>query len=440
MKKIVKIAVAAAMVFGAGISAFAQNHEENPNYGKTPAERAENLRKLNSLRDGINKKDYQKAAVYLKDLMDNAPAASSNIYIWGATIYRNKAAGAESVTEKKVYTDSLMLVYDRRVKYFGDSPTKGAAYIRQQKAREYAALDPLDRAGVRKLYREAVDTKGATAEIAVEYFQQLVNGFRGSEIEAGDLIGEHERLLPLMAGASPEEKGIFESLFASSGAASCESLEALFSKELAADPDNTDVLAKAFDLMTTAGCDSDFYVSVAEKYYAQHPSPDVAVRLASAFENRRDYGKALKYLNEMLDAESDPASKSNIHVRIAASELGAKNSSNAAQAARQAILLNPDNGFAHLFLAESYIAGTGGCSGFQASTVFWLAYDELARARQAFAGEPAQQAAVDARMANCRANFPTFEEGFMYVDGYQDGKSYTVNCGWISGTTTIRSR
>jgi hypothetical protein len=72
--------------------------------------------------------------------------------------------------------------------------------------------------------------------------------------------------------------------------------------------------------------------------------------------------------------------------------------------------------------------------------VFWLAYDELARARSAFAGNEEQLRKVEQRMAICRSNFPTFEDGFMYVEGYTDGKSYTVDCGWIKGTTTIRSR
>ncbi len=440
MKKIFKSIILAAMVFGAGVAAKAQNHEEDPRYGATPQERTENFKKLDLLRNEYNNKNYAEAAVYLKELLNTAPAANSNLYIWGAAIYRDKAARAKSVAEKQVCVDSVMLIYDRRVEYFDDSPTRGTAYILQLKAREYLALNPPDREGVRKLYKDAVDAPGATPEAAVEYFRQLVNDFNGNDVEAEYLIDEYERLMPIMADASEEDRNNFETMFASSGAASCENIEALYSKQLAADPCNVDILVKAYDLMSMAGCESDFYVSVAERYYALESSSGVAIRLASVFENRKEYGKALKYLNEMVDDETDPAAKANLYVRISASELGAKRISAAAQAARQAIALNPDNGFARLLLAESYIAGSGECSGFHASSVFWLAYDELARARRSFAGEPAQLSAVDSRMANCRANFPTFEEGFMYVEGYQDGKSYTVNCGWISGTTTIRSR
>lgn len=443
MKTILKLAAATAIILSAGTSAaVAQNHLEDPRYGNTPEERTENLKRLNFLRDEVNNKNYNEAAVYLKEIMNTAPAASSNIYIWGASIYKNKAARAKSVAEKNNYVDSVMLIYDRRAEHYGDDPRRGRDYIKQMKARDYLSLNPLDREGVRRFYKEAVDEGGTATPpaFAVEYLQQLVNDFKGYEIEAETLLNEYERLLPIMAGGTDDEKNVFDSLFASSGAASCENLEALYSKELADKPGDLDVLRKAFNLMTMTDCKSDFYVSVAEQYYALEPSSNVAIRLASVFENKQEYSKALKYLNEMIATETDPAAKANLYVRVAASELGAGRSSSAAQAARQAVSLNPDNGFAHLFLAESYIAGTGGCGGFHASTVFWLAYDELARARQAFAGDAQQQQSVDQRMANCRANFPTFEEGFMYVDGYQDGKSYTVSCGWVSGTTTIRSR
>lgn len=441
MKKLIKIAVAAVMVFGMAFPVVAQqSHEENPLYGDTPEERTENLKKLNFLRDEIMNKNYAEAAVFLKDLMNDAPAASANIYIWGATIYKNKAARAKSIAEKKGFVDSVMMVYDRRVQYYGEHPTRGAAYIRQLKARDYASLDPLDREGVRKYYKEAVETAGATPEVAVEYFQQLVNDFKGYEIEAEFLLSEYEKLLPLMATGSEEEKTGFETLFASSGAASCENLEALFAPQLAADPNNVEILRKAFNLMSITQCNSDFYLSVGESYYALEPSSNVAIPLASAFENRQEYDKALKYLNEMVETETDPIAKANLYVRIAASELGAKHGAAAAQAARQAIALNSENVYAHLFLSEAYISGSSGCSGFNASAVFWLAYDELARARQLAGDDAGLLSTIDQRMANCRANFPTLEEGFMYVKDYQDGKSYTVNCGWVSGTTTIRSR
>jgi tetratricopeptide (TPR) repeat protein len=215
-------------------------------------------------------------------------------------------------------------------------------------------------------------------------------------------------------------------------------LEELYTKEFAAKPGDVDVLTKAYTLMSMAGCTSDFYISVGEQYYAVKPSTDVAIRLATLFENKQQYDKALQYLTPMIESETDPTAKSNLYVRVAASELGQKSNSAAAQAARQAIALDSNNGAAHMLLAEADIGGASGCSGFGAQTVFWLAYDELVRARDSFAGDAAMQEAANSRMGSVRGNFPTTEDAFMY--GVQNNSSYTVSCGWVSGTTTARTR
>ncbi len=442
MKKFTKIALA-ALILGAGAvsQVAAQSFLEDPRYGNSPEERQKNVGKLNFMSDEVTAKNWNAAAVYLKDLMNDAPTASVNLYVWGATIYSNKAQRATSIAEKKIYVDSLMLIYDRRFENYGVNTSNGTPVL-QLKARAYMGLNPMDRAGIRQLYKEALEASGdgAKPDLVLEYFQQLVTDYKSVVISPEDLLTAYEQLNPLMEKATQAEKDQFTGLFATSGAADCEVLEGLYSRELAAKPGDADVLTKAYGLMSMAGCESEFYISVAEQLYAIKPSSDVAIRLAMLFEKQQQFDKALKYLAEMIETETDPSAKANLYVRVAASELGQKRGSAAAQAARQAIALDGGNGYAHMFLAEAYIGGAAQCSGFHAQTVFWLAYDELARAREAFEGDAAMQETVSNRMASCRSNFPTKEDAFMYVEGYADGKSYTVNCGWVSGTTTTRSR
>ena len=68
----------------------------------------------------------------------------------------------------------------------------------------------------------------------------------------------------------------------------------------------------------------------------------------------------------------------------------------------------------------------------------WLAVDNLSRARQLLPADDPQQAQISSMIANYSANFPKSEETFMR--GLNPGDSYTVNCGWISGRTTVRER
>lgn len=422
-------------------SATAQSGLEDPRYGNTPEERRKNLGDLNWLSDEVTARNWDGAAVYVRSLMKNAPAANSAIYAHGATVYRNKIQRATAVAEKNALVDTLMMIYDQRAEYFGNHPTQGTAYILNLKARDYLNYRAMDGANVRKYYKEAIDAAGTGVDpdVVLLYFQQAVNGYKATELNAEQLLVEYEALTPIMAGADQEKRDNLTTLLANSGAADCGVLEELFAKQLAEKPGDLEVLRKAFQLMTMAECESDFYISVAEQLYKLEPTSGIAIRLATMFEKRQEYQRAVPYLNEQLASETDPSAKSDLYVRVAASELLQNRYSAAATNARQAIGLNPENGFAHMLLGNAYLGGQAACSDFNRAAVVWLAYDEFVRARDGLAGDTSGNLeSVNASIARCRANFPTTEDLFM--GGHQVGSSYSVSCGWISGTTTVRAR
>jgi tetratricopeptide (TPR) repeat protein len=430
-----------AVVVGASAMAQQVAPLEDPNYGATLEERKTNLGNLNWLGDAAKARDWDAVANYTRMLLSAAPAAHSSLYANGANAYKNKIQRATSVAEKKVLLDSLMLIYDMRAQYFGNHPTQGTPYILEQKASAYLSFNSLDGANVRKFYKDAVDAAGDGVKplLVLTYFQQLVTGLKAVEITSEQLLEEYERLLPLMANGTQEEQDSFTGLLATSGAADCGVLEELYTKQLAEKPGDLDLLKKAFNLMSMAKCDSDFYISVGEQLYKLEPTSNIAIMLAELFENRKEFSRAIPYLNEQIETETDPVNKADLYVRIAASELGQNRYSGVAQSARQAIALNPANGHAHYLLANAYIGGQGACSDFNRSAVAWLAYDELVRAREALTGDTTGVLErVNNLMASCRASFPSNEDIFMY--GHQIGGSYNVSCGWISGTTTVRAR
>ena len=161
--------------------------------------------------------------------------------------------------------------------------------------------------------------------------------------------------------------------------------------------------------------------------------------LATALEERQETDKAIQYLTQAMEHESNPVQQANIAVRIAGTELSAKRAQSAAQYARQAISINPDNGFAYLMLAQAYVIGTSSCSdAFAKQSVYWLASDALGNARRLLSEDPAQVENIDSQLAAFRANFPAADECFFR--GLKDGDSFDVSCGWISGRTTVRER
>ena len=445
MKNVKFLLSAACMLFAVG--AMAQHDFSGPQYAKwgdTPEEREKNILNSNFLKESYENRDYDAAARYLRDLLKNCPGASVAIYQRGANVYKQKINRAKSNDEKNAYVDSLMMIYDMRAEYFGDSAKQGRAFILDQKAREYLAFRPVDRAGIRKLFREAIEAGGNSAdpETVVAYFSNLCDDYRNTdEVMPDEVLAEYERLTPFFE-THPEAKEFkdqFDAAFGLSGAASCENLERLFSTRLAAAPDDEALLEQAVSLMSRAKCTSDFFLTTAEKYYAVKPSANTALALAQIFQEKLDYTKAMSYLNEALAVEKVDAERQKLLARIGLVGLAANNVSEAAAAARQARDLNPEDGVPYFVLAQCYGLSAAACGGFAGQATFWAAYDTMAKAIELLPSDSEYLEHAKSALSTFRNNFPNSEECFF--NELQAGARYTVTCGTAAGvTTTVRPR
>ena len=447
--KSVKVILAAAALF-MGFSASAQDFSDDKAFGKwgeTVEERKENVSASNYLKEAIDAKDFKLATEYFQQLLNNCPAASQQTFARGVTIYKNKVQRAHSVEERKVYIDSILYIYDQRVIYFGDHSKNGKDYILDMKARDmlrYCTTDrPLLRSGLKDAVDAGIESGKVHLDIAASYFKYLCEDYEYDDNVTSDMIlTEYERLSPLFAEVSAEDeqyRDMFETSFGTSGAASCENLEALFSQKLANDPDNEALLSQAVALMSRAQCTSDFFFASTEKYYTIKPSSETALFLAQGFKNRGENDKALKYLREALAVEADPAKKEPLYVQIALIEISKHNYSAAVEAARELRGINPDNGYAYFILGQCYAASTCPEDKVGGTTVYWAAYDAMSQAVNLLKDEPEVQKAAQQMMSAYRAAFPVQESCFFAE--LTAGDRYTILCGYAAGqVTTVRYR
>ena len=438
--------VAFAMV---GFTAMAQNiNYDDPKYAKWGAnaeQRKQNMLNNQFLKEAVDNKNYKAAAGYLKTLLEQSPAAAQGIYTNGIKLYKNQINRAENDEQRAMFIDSLLYVYDVRLQAFADHSKYGKAYILDRKAREYLTYKSDDREGVRKIFNEAIaasEEKNGKAdlELVAIYFSNLCEDFKNDLVAADAVIADYDRFSPAFDGADGEAaelKNQFDSAFGASGAASCENLESLFTKKLAAEPENEALLSQAVSLMSRANCDSDFFFATAEKYYAIKPSSETALFLAQGFQNRSEFEKAMKYLNEALAAETVSAEKEKLYVRIALISMQMGNQSDAMAAAKEIKALNPENGYAYYIMGQCYASSANG--EFAGQACFWAAYDTMSKAVELLGSEPQILEAAKKMMAAYRGSFPTKEECFF--NEVQQGASYTCTRGFASGvSTTVRYR
>ena len=411
-----------------------------PEWGEnaTAAEREENVQKFNFFTDAYNNKDYDKALEYMNYLIQNCPKARSSVYANGANIYRSKIARSKSLEEKVANIEALMGLYDARLAAFADDKQYGEVYILKAKAKDYYKYRSEDKQGMLELFRKAIEIDPEVdATFINQYFTVLVEEYEALNVETDHFMNEYDFMASKMDVVTDEEaKTTFDALLIKSGAADCTNLERIFGERLANDPENAAQVEKAFKLMARNNCQSEFFLSVGEKYYAQNPSTAVAQRLSRAFEANKNFDKALEYLRAAIEIEADPAVKANLCVQIAGTELSAGASKEAAAWAKKAIEFNAENGSAYLCLAQAYVDGAT-CEGFDKQTVFWLACDLITKARTLFEGNEAQQEMCNTLLTTYRAYFP--KQADCFFRGIQEGDAYTVNCGWVSGSTTVRA-
>ncbi len=443
--KCAKILVSAVLTV-VGLSAYAQDLSD-PKYakwGETLEERKENILNSSYLKEEINNHNFDSASGYLHKLIEKCPAASENIYVNGTKLYKQRINRAQTLAEKNAYVDSLLWLYDVRLENFGTHRTRGKDYILERKAREYLTYKESDREGIRNAFEAAIAaqveaTGKADPEVLAIYFKNLCDDYSNDVVDAMTVVSAYDGNAKYFEGIAPEQeefKDQFEKCFAMSGAASCENIEKIFAKKIADAPEDETVIAQAMDLMTRAKCESDFFLSVGEKYYAMKPSSITAMRLAEVFQNRKEYEKANQYLREALAKETNDAEREKLLVRIGILEVTTNDYRNAVEAFREAQKINPEDGLIYYFLPQCYVFGAKNCNGFAKDATFWVAYDMLQKAIPLLEGDDYPEFAANAKSlaATYRSAFPTTEECFF--NELSEGSTYTVNCGFVSGVPT----
>ena len=446
--KAIKFLIVAAMA-AVATSAAAQDFSD-PKYakwGETPEERKENMLSSSYLKEETANRNFNSAARYLQLLLEKCPSASETIYVNGVKLYKDKINRAETLAEKMMFVDSLLFLYDVRIENFGNHPKRGRVYLLERKAREYLTYKGDDREGVAEAFETAIAAQAQVGavnpEVVAIYFKNLCDDYQNDIVDAMTIVNTYDAYAQYFDNIAPEQqefKDQFEQCFGLSGAASCENLEAIFSKKVADNPEDAKLIEQAFKLMSRANCSSDFFFSVGEKHYANKPSSDVAMLLAQGFQNVKNFDKANQYLREALAVETVAEEREKLYVRIGILDMSMNNFATAVEAFREAQAINPENAHAPFFLAQCYVNGAKGCSGLQKDAIYWVAYDLVQKALPLLeVSDPERVEAAKQLAAAYRAAFPTSEECFF--NEVADGSSFTVNCGFAQGvSTTVRSR
>ncbi len=441
MKKILFALLAFASIF----SVNAQAYLNDPRYGATPEERTENAKLYAAFGVSFGLKDWGQTSKELQELLQKVPTISENLYIKGVEMYRQRFTAAENDSDRKMALDSIVILFDLRAENFKNHPSRGYGYVLTQKARLYNQLNPDDKENGYKFFVDAITatSEHPVPELVGQYFALVTESFKFDEISLENYMTRYEELSKILkTSQDPTGRDIQASIdatFASSGAANCENIEKIFRPKYEADPSNNDLLKKILGLFNHAKCQNPWQMELLEKYYQNDPQPEFALMLAGVYEERKEYEKALEYINVAINNETDPAEKVKHMLRAAGQTLAMEKYRESASYCEKVLQIDPDNGMASNFYASA-VAGAvnSGCSDFDKQAAYWLVVDYYSKALRLIPQDDPQAENIKKAIAVYSGNFPKKDELFMR--GLEDGASYNVSCSWVSGKTTVRGR
>jgi len=383
-------------------------------------------------------KDYNMAVQFWRPVFYECPGSSKNTYIKGEAMFKEFFRK----TGNKAYIDTVMMILDQRTKYFNEEHSNS---LRKAFALyEFGGNDPDFAKQCYDLIRNVMNVSPQSFDHTYSSLYMAITAkcYALKLIEAPEVITAYSQSMKVVDnqlsrkpdnGRYLEARKNIDAVFRSSGAASCENLEHLFTADVDNNPGDTAMLRKVITLLTETGCkDSELYYKTATNLYKSDPSAASAAQLAEMNVARKKYNEAEKYYTEAIELETDNLVKSGLLTKLATLELASDSKQAARDFARAAYSLDPTNGNALFIIAESY-AGSRIGDTFENQTVYWVVVDYLVRARNT---DPTLREQIDERIAIYSRLFPSKEEAF-FRSLVEEGAPYQVG-GWINESTTVR--
>ena len=377
------------------------------------------------------------------------PTASQNMLIDGMKIMRKEIMEFKNnPIRKKELVDTLMMLHQMRIDNYPDYAVV-AANNKAADMMKYA--EPGTEMDLYTALGEAMDIakEKTSVAVAVRYVNTAIQLYKSGRLMDQDVFDAFDKsiaVLEMIKAVKPSKMvdGAItdvESLFASSGVASCDNLVAVFQPRYDATPEDKELLTNIARLFHSSGCtDTDLFRNAMEGLYKLEPTSNTAHLPFQLYSSLPDGGdKAVSYMKEAIALDTANAEQNAEYYYQLASYLFSKldRRPDAVAAAKQAASISQTwAGKAYYLIGTIWsITKCNTDDPIASRAHYWVATDYMVKARNADAS-----LAEDAnkQIATYSQYYPAQGEAFMY--DIVDGDSYEVSCNGLRETTTVRTQ
>ncbi len=398
--------------------------------------------------DAMKQGTYRSGVSSFQWMLTNAPQWNTKLYIDGATLYDKLADVETDPVKKKILVDSLLMIYDLRIKTCGDEVNvlnrkALASFKYNQKIK-----DKLPE--VLALFDKVYEISGTTVSdnnlnaymTVIKNYQTIYKNLTDEQIlQRYDKIIESIDVKMKKANEQNNQADVtrlnltkekIDADLISMVKVDCDFVRKNLAPKFKKNPNDLNLAKKIFKYMLNGKCTDDpLWLEAGEAVHKLSPEKDFGLLKALAVTHMQNgnYDRAETLLNEALALKLSSAEKADIQLYLGAVEAKKKNFAGARDLFRQAGAANPGDKEAWDKIGDLYYNSFDDCA----------KRNNIAEDRLVYlaAYEMYQKAANTAGMARAKAQFPSKEEIFLL--NWQAGSAQKVGC-WIGENVILRTR
>jgi tetratricopeptide (TPR) repeat protein len=396
--------------------------------------------------DALKQGNYRGATAALQWMLTNAPNWHNNLYINGADIYDKLAEKETDPAKKQVLVDSLMWIYDQRIKNCGEEPS-----VLNRKANALFKYDIKNKDKVANLlgiYDKVYELNGnnVTDPSIINYMTVVKsNVVYLKNLSEDQILQRYDKISTVIdfktkkaqeanKTADVEKyktyKATVDDMLITMVKVDCEFVKKNLEPKFKANPSDATLAKKMFGFMLQGKCTDDpLWLEVGEVVHKTEQDFGLAKTLGIKYLSIDNTARAEELLKESLSLAKDQTDKAEVLSYLGSIEAKKGNKIGARDLFRQALAADPNYKEAYEKIGDLYINSFSDCSKKESMAqdrlVYIAAYEEYAKAGNS------------QKMASAKAQFPSVEDIFLL--NWKAGESKSTGC-WIGTTVTLRTR
>lgn len=416
------------------ISSFAQK------YGEDSVKCVQNL---SLYRDYFKQKVYEDAYKYWRVVYNICPASSERMYVDGTKLISGKIKAAKTKEEKNAHIDTLLMVYDQRIKYFGNEGSvlgrKGTDMLRYRSSDIEAAFSTLNKSIELSANKSQA---GAISSLMIATTKMEKAGKKTKE-EVVEIFGTLSDILAFnidqLEGKGTQKYFISAQESVEKTASpylSCEVLEEMAAKNYEKNKSDNAWMERTANILDKKGCtEAEIFFTIAKELHSTNPSAVSAEKMGIMSLKTKNYSQAESYFLQAIELAEGEEKKYDYYIELATAQSTMGAYSKARSSARKAAEMDNTKGLPYIMIGDMISGSSSACPNSDAclsKAIYWLAIDYYSKAKSV---EPAIASKANAKIASFKKYFP--EKSDCFFKNIKEGDAVEIGC-WIGESTKAR--